>query len=71
MYGGAIGYLDLRGDVDACFGIRTLFGDGSRYWSQAGASVVAGFRVDAEVRDSATKARAVFAAVAAAWHPRD
>jgi len=66
LYGGAVGYLDLCGDVDACIGIRTLFVEGRRYWSQAGASVVLGSEPAAEVRESAMKVKALFAAVAAA-----
>lgn len=66
LYGGAVGYLGFCGNVDACIGIRTLFVEGSRYWSQAGASVVFDSRASAEVRESEMKVKALFAAVAAA-----
>ena len=66
LYGGAVGYLGFDGELDACIGIRTLFVEGSRYWSQAGASIVAGSEVAAEVRESAMKVKALFAAVVAA-----
>lgn len=68
LYGGAVGYLDFHGNIDTCIGIRTLFVEGDRFWSRAGASVVAASSVASEVRESSMKVKGGFAAVAAALH---
>jgi anthranilate synthase component 1 len=66
LYGGAVGYLDFAGDLDACIAIRTvLLRDGVAY-VQAGAGIVAdsdGPTEDAECRN---KAKAVLTAIRAA-----
>jgi anthranilate synthase component 1 len=66
LYGGAVGYLDFAGDLDACIAIRTvLLRDGVAY-VQAGAGIVAdsdGPTEDAECRN---KAAAVLTAIRAA-----
>ena len=39
-YGGAVGYLDVSGDLDFAITIRTFMKNGHRLWVQAGAGVV-------------------------------
>jgi anthranilate synthase component 1 len=41
LYGGAVGYFGLRGDMDQAITIRTLVLEGDRYSYQAGAGIVA------------------------------
>jgi len=66
LYGGAVAYLDLAGDLDACIAIRTaLLRDGVAY-VQAGAGIVADSDPDAEDRECRAKAAAVLTAVRAA-----
>lgn len=68
LYGGAVGYLGLAGDLDLCLGIRTLqFPDrpGSAY-VQAAAGVVADSVPEREVAESRAKASGLFTALAGA-----
>jgi anthranilate synthase component 1 len=66
LYGGAVGLLDLAGNLDLCLGIRVLESYSGTVYCQAGAGVVAGSVADAEVAESRNKARALFVALAAA-----
>ena len=66
LYGGAIGYLDFRGNIDTCIAIRTaLIKDGKAY-VQAGAGVVADSDASAENQECLNKAAAVLGAINAA-----
>jgi anthranilate synthase component 1 len=66
LYGGAVGYLDFAGDLDACIAIRTvLLRDGVAY-VQAGAGIVADSDPAAEDAECRNKAAAVLTAVRAA-----
>ncbi len=66
LYGGAIGYLDFAGDLDAAIAIRTaLIRDGVAH-IQAGAGIVADSDPIAEDNECQNKAAAVLAAVASA-----
>ncbi|HVE63012.1 MAG TPA: anthranilate synthase component I [Mycobacteriales bacterium] len=66
LYGGAVAYLDLAGDLDSCIAIRTaLLRDGIAY-VQAGAGIVADSDPAAEDRECRAKAAAVLTAVRAA-----
>ncbi len=66
LYGGAVGYLDFAGDLDACIAIRTvLLRDGIAY-AQAGAGIVADSDPAAEDQECRNKAAAVLTAVRAA-----
>ena len=63
FYGGAIGYLSYRGDLDTCIHIRTVvFKDGVAH-VQAGAGVVADSDPAYEYRETQAKAGAVFEAI--------
>ncbi len=63
LYGGALGYLDLRGNLDFCIAIRTLvFRDGEAAL-QTGAGIVADSDPEAELRETEDKAGAMLAAL--------
>jgi anthranilate synthase component I len=62
-YGGAIGYLSYTGVLDTCIYIRSALVKEGRLHVQAGGGTVADSDPDYEVRETAAKAEAVFAAV--------
>jgi len=63
LYGGAICYLDFRGNLDSCIAIRTmLMKDGVAY-VQTGAGIVADSVPRLEYEECSHKARALVAAV--------
>jgi len=66
LYGGALGYIDLRGNLDFCIAIRTLLLRGGRATLQAGAGIVADSDPEAELRETDAKAKALFEALEAA-----
>ncbi|MCB0876452.1 MAG: anthranilate synthase component I [Solirubrobacterales bacterium] len=69
-YGGAIGYLDFRGDLDVAIHIRTVVVKDGRAHVQAGGGTVADAKPDYEYRESLQKAKAIFRAVdLAVEHP--
>jgi len=63
LYGGALGYLDLRGNLDFCIAIRTLVLRGGRATLQAGAGIVADSDPVSEERETEAKAGALFEAL--------
>lgn len=65
-YAGAVGYLDLAGDMDTCITIRTVVLHDGVAHVQAGAGVVADSVPVAEERETRDKARAMLAAIRAA-----
>jgi anthranilate synthase component 1 len=66
IYGGTIGYLDFRGNIDACIAIRTaVIKDGMAY-VQAGAGIVADSIPESEEAECRNKAAAVLGAIATA-----
>lgn len=66
-YGGAVGYLNGRGDMDTCIVIRSAFVRNGTAYVQAGAGVVADSIADAEIAETENKARAVIAAIQATY----
>lgn len=66
VYGGAVGYLDLRGDMDSCIAIRTLVERGGCVQVQAGAGIVYDSVPESELAECQSKARALVEAVAMA-----
>ncbi|GAA0287524.1 anthranilate synthase component 1 [Psychrosphaera haliotis] len=62
-YGGAVGYLNGRGDMDTCIVIRSAFVKNGQAYVQAGAGVVFDSDPDSEVEETSNKARAVIKAV--------
>jgi anthranilate synthase component 1 len=63
LYGGALGYLDLRGNLDFCIAIRTIVLRDGRATIQAGAGIVADSDPASEERETEAKAGALFAAL--------
>lgn len=63
VYGGAIGYLDLSGNLDVCIAIRTAVKKGDRVTVQAGAGIVADSVPENEYEECANKAGAVIEAL--------
>jgi anthranilate synthase component 1 len=63
LYGGALGYLDLRGNLDFCIAIRTLVFESGRATVQAGAGIVADSDPAAETRETEAKAGAMIEAL--------
>jgi anthranilate synthase component 1 len=66
LYGGALGYIDLRGNLDFCIAIRTLLLKGGKATLQSGAGIVADSDPAAEERETEAKAQALFEALAVA-----
>jgi anthranilate synthase component I len=63
LYGGAIGYLDLRGNLDFCIAIRTLLLQDGRATLQAGAGIVADSDPETELKETEAKAGALVEAL--------
>ena len=66
VYGGAVGYFDDSGDMDACIAIRAAVVKGGVAHVQAGAGVVFDSVPEHELAECASKARAVALAAAMA-----
>ncbi len=54
-YAGVVGYVSLNGNMDTAIAIRTLFADGSTYFLQAGAGIVADSDPVREFRETEQK----------------
>ncbi len=63
IYGGAIGYIDLSGNLDMCIAIRTAVYDGHKVYVQAGAGIVYDSIPEREFAECTTKASAIISAV--------
>ncbi|MDN7134953.1 anthranilate synthase component 1 [Pseudidiomarina terrestris] len=66
-YGGAVGYLSGRGDMDTCIVIRSALVRDGQAFVQAGAGVVADSSAAAEVAETEGKAQAVIGAIQATY----
>lgn len=66
VYAGAVGYVDLSGNLDTCIAVRTLVLRHGMAYAQAGGGIVADSRPLAEETESRNKAMALLAAVKAA-----
>jgi anthranilate synthase component 1 len=66
LYGGALGYIDLGGNLDFCIAIRTLLMRGGRATLQSGAGIVADSDPHYEERETEAKAQALLEALAVA-----
>jgi len=62
-YGGAVGYVDFRGNMDTCITIRTMVIDGNEVRIQAGAGIVADSVPEKEFQEVLHKARVLFQVV--------
>ena len=65
-YAGAVGYVDLAGNLDTCITIRTVVLKDGKAYVQAGAGIVADSDPRAEEAETRAKAGAVLAAIQAA-----
>jgi anthranilate synthase component 1 len=63
LYGGALGYIDLGGNLDFCIAIRTLLLKSGQATLQAGAGIVADSDPAYEERETEAKAQALFEAL--------
>ena len=63
IYGGAIGYLDLSGNIDTCISIRIAFARNNKVFIRSGAGIVADSVPDNEFDESMNKAAAVINAL--------
>lgn len=66
IYGGTIGYLDFRGNIDTCIAIRTAVIKDGKAYVQAGAGIVADSVPLTEDQECENKAAAVLSAIATA-----
>ena len=63
IYGGAIGYVDLSGNVDTCISIRIAFARNNKVFIRSGAGIVADSVPDKEYDECLNKAAAVINAL--------
>jgi anthranilate synthase component 1 len=63
LYGGALGYIDLRGNLDFCITIRTVLLESAHAMVQAGAGIVADSVPATEQRECEAKAGAMLEAL--------
>ena len=63
VYGGAVGYFSLTGDMDFAIVIRTLVKEGDVVTMRAGAGIVADSDPEKEYEETINKSKAVFEAV--------
>ncbi len=63
IYGGAIGYIDLTGNLDTCIAIRIAFKKKGRVYVRSGAGIVADSVPEKEHQECINKARAVIKAL--------
>lgn len=66
IYGGAIGYIDFKGNMDTCIAIRMAVKKNNKVYVQAGGGIVADSIPHKEYEESGNKARAVMEAIMAA-----
>jgi anthranilate synthase component 1 len=66
VYGGAVGYVDFRGNMNTCIAIRTIVVKGNDAYVQAGGGIVADSVPEREYRETLNKAMALLRAVAVA-----
>ena len=63
IYGGAIGYVDLSGNIDTCISIRIAFARNDKLFIRSGAGIVADSVPDKEFDECLNKAAAVINAL--------
>ncbi|MFW6287894.1 MAG: anthranilate synthase component I family protein, partial [bacterium] len=60
IYAGAVGYIDLNGNLDTCITIRNIYQLNDRIYIQVGAGIVADSNPEKEYEETINKARALF-----------
>lgn len=63
IYGGAVGYIDLTGNLDTCIAIRLAFKKHGKVYVRSGAGIVADSIPAKEHRECINKAKAVVTAL--------
>ncbi len=63
VYGGAIGYLDFKGNMDTCIAIRLVFKKNGKVFIRSGAGIVADSVPEKEYDECINKAKAVVEAL--------
>ena len=63
IYGGAIGYIDLAGNMDTAIGIRTAYKKNGKVFVRSGAGIVADSVPEKEHQECLNKARALLVAL--------
>lgn len=63
IYGGAIGYVDLSGNIDTCISIRIAFARNNKVFIRSGAGIVADSVPETEFEECLNKAAAVINAL--------
>ncbi|MGN0165726.1 MAG: anthranilate synthase component I [Lachnospiraceae bacterium] len=63
IYGGAIGYIDLTGNLDTCIAIRIAFKKNGKVFVRSGAGIVADSVPENEYQECINKAKAVMRAI--------
>lgn len=63
IYGGAIGYIDLSGNIDTCISIRLAFARNNKVFIRSGAGIVADSVPNLEFSECMNKAAAVIRAL--------
>lgn len=66
VYGGAVGYLDLSGNLDVCIAIRLAFKKNGHLFIRSGAGIVADSIPEKEHAECINKAKAVVEAISLA-----
>lgn len=66
VYGGAVGYIDFRGNLDVCIAIRMAYAKAGKVYVCSGAGIVADSVPENEYAECINKAKAVTNAVAEA-----
>ena len=63
IYGGALGYIDFRDNMNMCIVIRTIIKKGNDVYLQAGGGIVMDSNPEAEFMETENKAMATFKAI--------
>ncbi|MCC7553262.1 MAG: anthranilate synthase component I [Methanobacteriaceae archaeon] len=63
IYGGAIGYIDLSGNIDTCISIRIAFARENKVYIRSGGGIVADSVPETEYEETINKAQAVISAL--------
>lgn len=71
IYGGAVGYIDCSGNLDACIAIRLCFKKNGKVFVRSGAGIVADSVPENEFQECLNKAKAVILALQTAQEGLD
>ena len=71
IYGGAVGYIDCSGNLDACIALRLCFKKNGKVFVRSGAGIVADSVPEKEFQECLNKAKAVILALQTAQEGLD